>query len=305
MRVVVVGKGVQGVKRAAVAGSDVVAIVDPARDDVDFARIEDAQLADFDAALLCVPDGVKFDLIAYLVGNGKHVLVEKPLLLNATQFDALEGLQSQTGATIYVAYNHRFEPHIASMEALLRSGSIGTPYSVFLSYGNGTAELVRLSQWRDEGLGVIPDLGSHLLDMVDFWWGLEGRRLDVIDARTFENQAFDYALIRLSGDPVVYLETSMVSWRNRFRAEIQASEGSAHISSLCKWGPTTLTVRDRKHPSGRPDERSETLIEPDPTWAIEYEHFRDLVGRASAGNLSTSRVIARLLIEVQTQLEER
>ena len=31
-------------------------------------------------------------------------------------------------------------------------------------YGNGTARLVRDSAWRDQGAGVLPDLGSHLLD---------------------------------------------------------------------------------------------------------------------------------------------
>lgn len=29
-------------------------------------------------------------------------------------------------------------------------------------------------------------------------------------------------------------------------------------------------------PSGRPDEESITLIESDPTWALEYAHFKEL-----------------------------
>ena len=44
-------------------------------------------------------------------------------------------------------------------------------------YGNGTARLVRESAWRDAGAGVLPDLGSHLLDTARFWFGDLVRRL--------------------------------------------------------------------------------------------------------------------------------
>jgi len=35
-------------------------------------------------------------------------------------------------------------------------------------------------------------------------------------------------------------------------------------------------VRDRKLPSGRPDEESVVLVQPDPTWKLEYEYFKGL-----------------------------
>jgi len=40
--------------------------------------------------------------------------------------------------------------------------------------------------------------------------------------------------------------------------------------------PSTFTRRWRKLPSGRPDEESVVLVEPDPTWALEYKHFLSL-----------------------------
>jgi hypothetical protein len=55
-----------------------------------------------------------------------------------------------------------------------------------------------------------------------------------------------------------------------------AENGSAHIQSLCKWGPSTFTLRDRKLPSGRPDEESVTLVQADPTWELEYQYFKHL-----------------------------
>ena len=79
MRVVVAGLGVQGHKRSRVAGSDVVAAVDPFVAEAQYRRIEDVPLGTYDAVLACVPDEPKVAMIEYLLGHGKHVLVEKPL----------------------------------------------------------------------------------------------------------------------------------------------------------------------------------------------------------------------------------
>jgi hypothetical protein len=77
---------------------------------------------------------------------------------------------------------------------------------------------------------------------------------------------------------------TLLSWRNHFSADVLAEHGSAHIQSLCKWGPSTFTLRDRTLPSGRPDESSVTLVQPDPTWALEYAHFTRLCARGE-GNI--------------------
>ena len=68
----------------------------------------------------------------------------------------------------------------------------------------------------------------------------------------------------------------MVSWRNTFGLDVYGELGSAHIAGLCKWGPSTLTLRQRVFPSGRPQETVETLEIPDPTWQTEQEHFLGL-----------------------------
>lgn len=299
----VVGMGVQGVKRRAVVGERPAVTVDPVAEGVDFRDLRDVPLDAYDAVLLCTPDSAKPELVDHAVDNGKHVLVEKPFTLSPSGYEDLAARAAAAGATVYAAYNHRFEPHIATAKRVLDSGEIGDIYTVSLSYGNGTAALVKSSPWRDIGLGVIADLGSHLLDMVDFWWGLAGRDIDFVDARCVENHAFDQATLRLSGTPSAYLETTMLSWRNDFWCDIRGSEGSLHLSSLCKWGPTTITVRGRVRPSGRPDERTETLVQSDPTWAAEFGHFLGLIEAGDPGNLDTSREIARILAGVAEGLE--
>ena len=277
MRVIVVGLGVQGRKRLAVAGKEAVATVDPLNAEAHYKRIEDVPLSSYDGALLCIPDEAKLEIIAYLLSNRKHLLVEKPLFAaDPADLIRLKALTEKNRIVCYTAYNHRFEPHFVRMKQAIESGQLGKIYCVRMFYGNGTARLVRDSAWRDQGAGVLPDLGSHLLDTALFWFGKPSVPFDIYSCNRFENNSFDHFSFGANGAPVLQLEMTLLNWRNHFYADVFAEKGSAHIQSLCKWGPSTFTLRQRKLPSGRPDEESVTLVEADPTWELEYRHFKRL-----------------------------
>jgi scyllo-inositol 2-dehydrogenase (NADP+) len=278
MRIVVVGLGVQGRKRLAIAGKDVVATVDPVAAGATYRRLIEVPADTFDAALVCVPDGEKIALIRYLLGLGKHVLVEKPLLAASDgELAQLRELSVSRGAACYTAYNHRFEPHILRLKHTLETGVLGKVYLAKFYYGNGTARDVRDSPWRDKGMGVFPDLGSHLLDWTLFLFGRPASKLEIWRDCRFENLASDHVQFGFRGnEPELDFEVSLVSWRNTFRCDVWGSQGSAHVDGLCKWGPSVFTVRKRTLPSGRPSEESETINAPDPTWNAEYEHFLGL-----------------------------
>jgi predicted dehydrogenase len=274
--------GVQGTKRVAVARNDVVATVDPVKTDADYPAIEKVPLDLYDAALVCTPDAAKLPILRYLLGHGKHLLVEKPLLGDRPQ-DLLElaDLAGRRGAVCYTAYNHRFEPHIVNLKQVLGSDRLGQIYSARFFYGNGTARDARNSPWRDQGFGVLPDLGSHLLDTVLFLFGkIEGACRPWRSDR-FENRAYDRFFFGFHGPLPVDCEMTMLSWRNTFHADVYGELGSAHIERLCKWGPSTFTVRQRVFPSGRPDEEASVLTCADPTWELEYRHFRGLCAEPS------------------------
>lgn len=296
MRVIVVGLGVQGQKRRRIAAEEVVATVDPIHAEADYRDIEAVPLDRYDAALLCIPDDPKLKMIAWLLGHGKHVLVEKPLFAqNDAAIQALDAMSERTGTVCYTAYNHRFEPHIVGLRDIIQSGALGRIYRARFFYGNGTARDVRNSNWRDTGAGVLPDLGSHLLDTTLFLFGHLPERLKVWSARRFENRSFDHVICGAEGDLLVEYEMTLLSWRNHFVAEVYGELGSAHISSLCKWGPSSLTVHRRILPSGRPTEESRTLVQPDPTWAEEYAHFKALCAAGTGGNLANDLLINREL----------
>ncbi|MCW4117014.1 Gfo/Idh/MocA family oxidoreductase [Aurantimonas sp. MSK8Z-1] len=311
MRVIVAGLGVQGHKRRRFAGPDFVVTVDPFNPEADFRDIADVPLDSYDAVLACIPDEPKVEMLRFCIENGKHVLVEKPLWAPSDEdIVALETAAKARGVVLYTAYNHRFEPHYVRMRDLIASGELGEIYSCRMFYGNGTARLVRDSVWRDQGAGVLPDLGSHLLDTCRFWFGDISDDFKLIGAHAFENRAADHVVIGNEAmRPRIELEMTLLMWRNHFTCDILAEKGTAHIRSLCKWGPSTFTKRMRVLPSGRPPEEEITLVQEDPTWAVEYAHFKRLVEDAATTDLSTAlwlhRVLKRLGADAERQTAEQ
>ena len=76
---IVIGMGVQGLKRAKFDKNNFVGYVDPLNKKALYKSIFDVPLEKFSAAFVCTPDKVKIKIIDYLLKNKKHVLVEKPL----------------------------------------------------------------------------------------------------------------------------------------------------------------------------------------------------------------------------------
>ncbi|MEE2821223.1 MAG: Gfo/Idh/MocA family oxidoreductase [Pseudomonadota bacterium] len=304
-RAVIVGLGVQGKKRSQILKEQCVYCVDSVVEAADFKDLRQVPLDSYELVLLCTPDSQKIPLIDYCIEQGKHVLVEKPLIANPTMLAQIETRARVKGVVVKTAYNHRFEPHFKSLREYLEGNAIGSLYSCRLFYGNGTVQLVRQSEWRDAGSGVLHDLGSHILDTCHYWFGDIQGNFQLISARAFENQAWDHVVFsHESGDFRIEAEVTLCSWRNSFSADIIGSEGSLHIDSLCKWGPSSLTIRHRIRPSGRPTEERKVVLKSDPTWQEEWNEFVSSVSAEEETDFSKDIWIASQLNNLHTEAQK-
>jgi predicted dehydrogenase len=303
MKVLVVGLGTQGKKRINYLGDRFLASVDPTAEGATYQDITEVNVDSFNAVFLCVPDNQKLQLIDFCIKHKKHILVEKPLFSkDLSELTEIQNKANLAGIFVYTAYNHRFEPHFENLKAIIDSKELGKIYSVRMFYGNGTSKLVQSSEWRDQGMGVISDLSPHLLDTLAFWFGTE--KLDELFIRhqNFETKAPDHAVILANYSKIeLELVVSLCMWRNTFQCDIIGEMGSAHISSLCKWGPSVLTLRKRILPSGNPVEILNELVLQDPTWELEHDYFFRQIENKSQTNLSRDIWIAENLAEMEKQ----
>jgi predicted dehydrogenase len=282
VKYLVVGLGNIGRKRRALLGERCAATLDPFNADADFATPEDCPLDRYQAVVLATPNQSKPSLLEWFLERGKHVLVEKPLLFpDADVASRLSQLACTHGVVWYTAYNHRFESLIERARHHLNSGHIGDVYCARLFYGNGTVGNV-VNSWRDQGLGVLEDLGSHLLDLSTHLLDLEGCEFRAWSLERHEARCFDHCILG-SRDGRVVLEMSYLSWKNTFTIDVYGSRGSLHLDGLQKWGPSKLILRERVFPSGVPIETGEEAPGGvDPTWQRDLEHFDRLCSAPKA-----------------------
>jgi predicted dehydrogenase len=116
---------------------------------------------------------------------GKHALVENRYSHRWPRFESCLELSHADRLRATPLTTNRFEPHIARLKQILDSGNLGRIYLAKFFYGNGTARDVRNSPWRDNGLGVFSDLGSHMLDMAHFPFRCQWRRGGIVVRESF------------------------------------------------------------------------------------------------------------------------
>ena len=78
-----------------------------------------------EAIVIATPPGPRFDLARRALEAGKHLLLEKPVALNAEQIESLQRLALQRGLTVAVDFEYRAVPLFQQLADLLASGVLG------------------------------------------------------------------------------------------------------------------------------------------------------------------------------------
>jgi predicted dehydrogenase len=272
MRYIIIGYGNIGRKRHKILKEKCVSIIDPIFSSADYKDYRNVPLDIFDAAIISTPNQCKIDILKYLISKKKHILVEKPMLFdNVDKAEELYKMAQLNCVIWYTSYNHRFEPLINKFRDLLLDGAIGDLYFANFVYGNGTAQNI-IGSWRDNGLGVLEDLGCHLLDLSSYFFSPRDQRYKMIAVEKFETRVMDYCAFSTIDGKMQFI-CSTVMWKNSFKIDVFGSRGSLHLDGLQKWGESRLICRERVLPSGVPIETICTASGEDNSWERDLDHF--------------------------------
>ena len=80
-----------------------------------------------DIVYVATPPASHLQYVRAAAAAGKHVLVEKPMALNAAEARLMVDACASAGVELFVAYYRRFQPHVLRMRELLAAGAIGRP----------------------------------------------------------------------------------------------------------------------------------------------------------------------------------
>ena len=215
----------------------------------------DALLAnsDVEAVIITTPPAVRFDLARRALEAGKHLLLEKPVALEAGQVAELQRIAMAKRLSVAVDFEYRAVPLFMQAARLLKAGAIGTPWLVKYDWlMSSRANASRPWSWYSDlsqGGGVIGALGTHAFDTLHWLigpvCGLHALHHTAIQQRPDASgqlqpvDAEDVALIQArlqlaDGSGTVPAQVSLASVARNGRGcwlEVYGSEGSLTLGS--------------------------------------------------------------------------
>jgi predicted dehydrogenase len=262
------------------------------------------QCPDIDAVVVATPNHLHREIVHATLDAGKHVLCEKPLALNRDEADSMLGAAERSGRVHMTAFTYRFVPAVQYAKHLVEHGELGNLRTVRAAY------LMALSGhvlgWRSEkrlaGSGVLADIGSHLVHLVQFLSG-DIRNLTASDRRFGDDPASDVEdwvafIAQFENGAYGTFEISRVApgrgagISEEIFIELYGSTGSLVFSLQYPWGLMAALGEDASDPS-RPlrhyDVPDQFLKMPgsprdvhahDPRWGYRYDqafHFVESV----------------------------
>lgn len=128
---------------------------------------------DIDAVDICVPNNLHKEIAIAAAANGKMILCEKPLAMNALEGDEMCRAVEKAGVANMVWYNYRRVPAVTLAKHLIQQGRLGKIYHYranFLQDWTIAADVPQggTALWRLDvaaaGSGVTGDLLAHCID---------------------------------------------------------------------------------------------------------------------------------------------
>ena len=123
-----------------------------------------------DAVVICTPTDTHAALIERFARAGKAIFCEKPIDLDVGRVRACLKVVGETGATLMVGFNRRFDPHFRAVRQAIDDGAVGEVEMVNITSRDPGAPPV--DYIRRSG-GIFRDMTIHDFDMARWLLGEE------------------------------------------------------------------------------------------------------------------------------------
>ncbi|MDV6374225.1 Gfo/Idh/MocA family protein [Deinococcus arenicola] len=122
--------------------------------------------ADLDAIYNPLPNDLHLPWSLNAMRAGKHVLTEKPLVLNAAEAQQLADAAAETQRVLLEAFAYRFHPHISRLRELVGGGELGELRAARLSFGFSMNNPEDFRWEASKGGGALYDVGTYAVNLI-------------------------------------------------------------------------------------------------------------------------------------------
>ncbi len=237
---------------------------------------------DIGAVSICTPNYLHMQPTIDALEAGKHVLVEKPLAMNATEGAAMVEAARRTGKKLQVGFMTRFQSPAQALKRFVAAGEMGRIYFARAQAmrRRGIPGWGVFTQKDLQGGGPLIDIGVHILDLTLWLMGHPkplfcsgqtyaefGPREGVLglmgqwDPKIFTVEDFAVGFVRFENGATLVLESSFCAnqeQRDHFNTELFGTEGG------CSYNPCKMFF-----------ERHRTLIDATPAYLPQARAHED------------------------------
>lgn len=242
--------------------------------------------------VITTPNALHARQIRQALLAGKHVVVEKPLVVDYREGLELVELAKEKGLVLTVFQNRRWDGDFLTISKMIHDGSFGKVYEIESRFDRFRDYLKGWKEQAGEGTGITYDLGAHLLDQAFHLLGNNGKLLfaDLRRQRPV-SEATDYMEVQLDfGETKFIAKASMMScysprWVVRGEKGTLVKEGMDPQEKLLKatgpdWAKATLPRETALfyHPDGT----KETLQVVSGKYSLFYEQLYNAIREGQA-----------------------
>jgi predicted dehydrogenase len=203
-----------------------------------------------DAVYIPLPTSQHVEWAIKAANAGKHVLVEKPLALKASEIDALIEARDRNRVIVSEAYMVTYAPVWLKVRELLKDGAIGELKHVQGAFSYFNRDAGNMRNIPELGGGALPDIGVYPTIATRFATGAEPQRVQAVVRRDpdfgtdiYASVKADFGTFELS----FYISTQMA---NRQIMVFHGTEGFIEVKSpfnADRYGPEEIELTNQKH----------------------------------------------------------
>ncbi|QYO78155.1 inositol 2-dehydrogenase [Devosia salina] len=254
---------------------------------------------DIDAVIICTPTDTHADLIERFARAGKAIFCEKPIDLDVERVKACLRVVDETGATLMVGFNRRFDPHFRAVRQAIADGQIGDVEMVTIvsrDPGAPPADYVKRSG------GIFRDMTIHDFDMARFLLGEEIETVSaqasvLVDKAIGDAGDYDSASVMLataSGKHATISNSRRATYGYDQRIEVHGSKGAVAAENQ---RPVSVEIANASGYT-RPPLHDFFMTRYTEAYAFEISSFIDFVeSKSPASPSGTDGLIALALAE--------
>ncbi|WP_416828489.1 oxidoreductase [Ectobacillus polymachus] len=123
--------------------------------------------------VITTPNVLHYEMAKQSIMHGKHVIIEKPMVIDPKEAEDLITLANEQGVMVSVYQNRRWDHDFLTIKKLMKEGTLGE-ITTYEAHFDRFRPNVR-DRWRERaerGSGMLYDLGAHLIDQALHLFGM-------------------------------------------------------------------------------------------------------------------------------------